>query len=156
MSSGRTIRRAAPDEADILTDITRRSKAHWGYSAEFMQRFWDDLRITPQQIRDNPVYVLEEGGRISGYYFLEHFQGETIILQNLFIDPSIIRSGAGAALWRHLLETAAALGCRMVTLESDPHAEGFYLKMGARRVGEHPAPIPGQPERVLPKMQVEL
>ena len=31
-----TIRRARPDEADALTALATRAKAHWGYDAEFM------------------------------------------------------------------------------------------------------------------------
>jgi len=37
-------------------------------------------------------------------------------------------------------------------IDADPNAEGFYLKMGAERVGESPSgSIPG---RMLPLLQV--
>jgi GNAT superfamily N-acetyltransferase len=152
----RTLRRAKPDEAQILTELTFRSKRHWGYDDAFMLLYRDALTVTPEQIGDSPVYLLEAGGRICGYYALQHSDEQTVVLDGLFTEPDAMRSGVGAALWHHALETAAALGCSSMVLESDPHAEGFYVKMGASRIGEKPAPIPGQPERVLPKMRIDL
>lgn len=39
---------------------------------------------------------------------------------------------------------------------SDPFAEPFYLKLGARRIGAVPAPMPGAPGRVLPVLEFNL
>ncbi len=36
---------------------------------------------------------------------------------------------------------------------SDPGAETFYTRLGARRVGTDPAPMPGAPDRILPVLQ---
>ena len=48
---------------------------------------------------------------------------------------------------------AAAAGAGRMVIQSDPHAEGFYLHMGARRVGERASDsIPG---RVLPLFVLE-
>jgi len=38
---------------------------------------------------------------------------------------------------------------------TDPHAEPFYLRLGARRVGEIAAPMPGAPERKLPLLELD-
>jgi N-acetylglutamate synthase-like GNAT family acetyltransferase len=150
------IRRALPEEAALLTELTLRSKAHWGYSHALIEEWRDIMKVAPELIRNHPVYVLENTGRVCGYYSLEHPDGDQIMLENLFIDPDFIGSGAGRALLHHALALAASLGYRSVCLESDPHAEGFYLKMGAIRIGERPAPIPGEPQRVLPKMRINL
>jgi GNAT superfamily N-acetyltransferase len=152
-SSQRLIRRATADDSALLTDITFRAKAYWGYSPSLMEEWRAIIGVPPELIRNNPVYVLEETGRVCGYYSLEHPDGDQIMLENLFIDPDVIGSGVGRALLQHALALAASLGYQTVGLESDPHAEGFYLRMGAVRIGEHPAPIPGQPERVLPEMR---
>ena len=42
-----------------------------------------------------------------------------------------------------------------MTIESDPSAEGFYRRMGARRAGENVYELEGK-ERALPVMVVEL
>lgn len=152
----RRIRRATSPDAALLTDITFRAKAYWGYSPQVMEAWRVMMNIPPELIVNNPVYVLEDAGRVRGYYSLEHPDGDQIILGNLFIDPDAMGKGIGRQLWEHALQTACHLGFRYIDFESDPHAEGFYLHMGAVRIGEHPAPIPGQPDRALPKMCFEL
>ncbi len=49
---------------------------------------------------------------------------------------------------------AASRGAESVEIEADPNAEGFYLRMGARRVGENVYEIEGH-RRLLPLMVVE-
>jgi hypothetical protein len=49
----------------------------------------------------------------------------------------------------------SARGASAVAIESDPNAEGFYLRMGARRVGENVYEIEG-PKRKLPLLTVEI
>ena len=41
------IRPARPAEANELTQIAIRSKAHWGYSQELIDIWAEDLRVTP-------------------------------------------------------------------------------------------------------------
>ncbi len=152
----RLIRPATAADSALLTDITFRAKAYWEYNQSLMEQWHDIMRIPPELIVNNPIYLLEDSGRVCGYYSLEHPDGDQIMLENLFIDPDFIGSGVGRALLQHALALAASLGYQTVCLESDPHAEGFYLRMGAVRIGERPAPIPGQPERVCPQMRIEL
>ena len=64
-------------------------------------------------------------------------------------------TGVGRALFEDAVRRAAALGTEVVGIESDPHAEGFYRRMGARRVGEISYPIDGQ-RRMLPLLVVEV
>ena len=64
-------------------------------------------------------------------------------------------TGVGRALFEDAVRRAAALGAEVVGIESDPNAEGFYRRMGARRVGEISYPIDGQ-RRMLPLLVVEV
>ncbi|HET9233421.1 MAG TPA: GNAT family N-acetyltransferase, partial [Candidatus Eisenbacteria bacterium] len=57
-------RRARTDEAEYLTDLSRRSKAHWGYDAEFLRLAAGDLTVTSFAIKSHEVWILEEGGWI--------------------------------------------------------------------------------------------
>jgi hypothetical protein len=41
------IRRARPEEADDLTALARRSKAHWRYDPEFMQAAASTIVVSP-------------------------------------------------------------------------------------------------------------
>jgi len=54
-----------------------------------------------------------------------------------------------------LVFVALDLGAQAVDIDSDPNAEEFYLRQGAKRTGRTPAPVAGQ-ERFLPRLSVEL
>lgn len=63
-------------------------------------------------------------------------------------DPPAIGTGVGGRLWRHATEIARAEGFTSLRIAADPHAQAFYLVMGATRVGKIPSgSVPG---RVLP------
>lgn len=148
---GARIRPARPAELAQLSALTVRSKAHWGYDAAFMAAVRDDLTLSPDYLDRTQAFVLEQGGRILGYYGLRDHPDEAE-LADLFLDPAAIGRGYGRRLWQHAVATARSRGHRHMRFESDPHAEGFYLAMGARRYGEREsALIPG---RKLPLMRV--
>jgi hypothetical protein len=44
----------------------------------------------------------------------------------------------------------------VVEIVAEPNATGFYEKLGARRVGAIPAPMPGAPDRELPLYEIVL
>jgi GNAT superfamily N-acetyltransferase len=150
------IRPARPEEAALLSDLEVRSKAYWGYDVDFMAVFAAETLIAPEHLDAHIFRVAESGGKVGGFYSLEHRDGEAMWLENLFIDPDAIRAGYGSLLFDHAVETARALGYRFIEFDSDPNAEGFYLKKGAVRISARPRPIPGQPDRLLPKMRFDL
>jgi len=76
-------------------------------------------------------------------------------LEHLWVLPAWIGTGLGRTLFEHAMRRAQKLGARVLTIESDPNAEGFYRRMGARRMGENVYELEGE-DRVLPVMVVEL
>jgi len=60
-----------------------------------------------------------------------------------------MRQGIGRALFHHTVQRAKALGVEAIEIESDPNAEKFYEKMGARRVSVNVVEFDGQ-SRSLP------
>ena len=76
-------------------------------------------------------------------------------LEHMWIYPEQMGKGVGRALFAHTTRRAAELGLSELELSADPHAEPFYERMGARRVGDIPADMFGQ-SRVLPRMRVVL
>lgn len=151
MSDG-MIRRAQPDEAEALTGLFWRSKAHWGYDEAFMASVRENLRVTEETIREQHVYVLEDAQRIVGFFVLLVLL-DRLHLEDLFIEPGEIGKGYGRRLFDHAVEMGRRLGYDSFTLESDPNAERFYLKRGAIRVGEHESAIPG---RSIPHLLVRF
>ena len=42
------IRRATPTDSERATELARRAKAHWGYPAEWLEAWNDDLIVTAE------------------------------------------------------------------------------------------------------------
>ena len=154
MTSGIEIERASPGEADALTRVAFAAKRYWGYPERWISHWSESLTITPEFVRNNEVYAAVSGSGPFGFYAITG-TGRELELEHLWVSPAWIGSGAGRMLFEHAVDKATSLGASTVKIESDPNAEGFYLRMGARRVGENVYEIEGQ-SRVLPLMSVEL
>lgn len=148
-----TFRPARREECESLTGLVMRSKGHWGYSEEFLEACRSDLTITPEYLERYPTVVLDAEGTVSGLYSFMADR-EPVELDLLYVDPSAIGKGYGQLLWRHLLQTAREQGHERFLIHSDPHAESFYRKMGAVRVGEVESSV--FPGRKLPLLQVTV
>lgn len=138
------MRPARPDEAEVLTEVVMRSKAHWGYSEEFMQRCRGELTVHPDEVVPSRITVAEAEGRVVGVASLagEPPEGE---LGMLFVEPAVIGKGVGRRLFGHMTDIARGVGFRTIVLDADPNAEPFYEAMGCVRVGVVPSDsIPGR------------
>lgn len=148
------IRRARPDEAEALCAIAFRSKAHWGYSDELMEACREELSVTGEDVEQHPVFVVHEGAEPLGFYTLEPLPDGAIELGHLFVEPRAIGRGLGAQLMAHACDQARARGHRLLVIQSDPNAEGFYVGCGAKRVGvQASASVRG---RELPLLELDL
>ncbi len=148
------IRRACPAEAGVLSALALRSKAYWGYDADFLDACRDDLTLSPEEIATLPTYVLDGADAPSGYYRLLLRDDGVAELDALFVEPTAMGQGVGRRLWQHAVTTAADLGYSEMVWQSDPQAEGFYLAMGAQPAGESESTV--MPGRLLPLMRVRL
>jgi ribosomal protein S18 acetylase RimI-like enzyme len=146
------IRRAQPDEAATVTAIAQRSKAHWGYDAEFLATAAPELTFSTEDLRRDEVWVVEVDGRIEGLHRIDLTHPATLV--DLWVDPAAIGSGHGRRLWDHAISLARAAGATALELDADPHAVGFYERMGARRIGTTASTL--FPGRQLPRMRVDL
>ena len=148
------VRRASPGEAEILSRVAFEAKGHWGYPGRWMELWRDGLTVTPGFIADNEVYVAVVDGGISGFYAVVG-EGQRLELEHIWVRPDGIGTGLGRRLFGHAMRRAAELGAQTVAIESDPNAEGFYLRMGARRAGERAYDLEGQ-RRELPILVVDI
>lgn len=148
------IRPAVETEATLLTELALRSKSHWGYDREFLEACRAELTIEREHVASRPTCVLEEQGRLLGFYSLEKQAAGDVELVHLFVEPDAIGTGYGKLLWTHAVETARQHGFHEMIINSDPFAEAFYRAMGARRVGESASTI--RAGRVLPVLRFTL
>jgi predicted N-acetyltransferase YhbS len=147
------IRRARPEEAALLTDLSVRSKAVWGYDAAFLKLCREAMTLRPETIEQRPNFVAERDGRVLGFYGFEPLP-EGVGLDFMFVEPDAIGQGVGRALWRHAVATARALGHAVLIVVADPNAAGFYRRMGAVPAGEQPSDL--EAGRMLPVLRFPL
>lgn len=148
------ITRAGAAEADVLTGIAFMAKRHWGYPESWMRRWEGDLTITPGYLADNPTFVATLDEQAVGFCALKLGAGEAV-LDHLWVLPSCMGRGVGRALFEHAVEIAKSGGAGRMTIVGDPHAEPFYLRMGAALHGREPASMDGV-ERSLPLFEILL
>jgi GNAT superfamily N-acetyltransferase len=147
------IRAARPAEAELLTELAMRSKAYWGYSPEFMERCRPVLTVTPAYVETCPVHVAVAGADIVGFYSLRE-SGDELELDLMFVEPSSIGRGVGARLLAHALDDARATKHDVLVVESDPQAEPFYRRFGARRIALRESTV--EAGRLLPILAFDL
>jgi len=148
-----SILKAEIKDDEVLTAITKKSKAHWGYTEEQLLAWSEQLTITALYIKDNKVYKLLTDGGVVGYYSYYTCDEGTVKLDNLFVLPVFIGSGFGRLLMEDFLHRIKNTGVKKVTLESEPNAEGFYTKFEFVKTGQIETSIK---DRYLPVMQLDI
>lgn len=145
------IRKALLSEANKLSELALHSKATWNYSEEFILACKEDLTITEEYINNNFVYVLENDNTKIGFFsFLRNDKA----LDFLYTHPRYKGKGYGKIMWKFVIEQANELGIKSFTIDSDPNAKGFYLKMGAKLIGETPSTV--FKGRLLPLLKYDV
>ena len=147
------LRLARPSESEELSALAITAKALWGYSPQQLAGWANQLRISQESIATVPTFVVEEHGRLVGVAQLSQ-ESTRWAIECLWVHPSSIRRGVGKRLLQHVLAYARSHGQTELRVDADPNAEAFYLRLGARRVGEVAAPVLGQPRRIRPQLVV--
>lgn len=146
------IRRARPSDAPALTRVARAAKRHWRYPEAWIRLWRDALTVTPGFVARHPVWCARRGASVLGFYALSG-AGATRELEHMWVAPEHMGRGVGTRLLAHAGAVLRAEGTRVLRIASDPYAEGFYLAMGARRVGEVASTPRG---RTLPLLMIEV
>ena len=147
------LRAARPAEAAALSELAFASKSVWSYTPEQLEVFRAELTLAPTDLEAHHAHVLEAGDALLGFYTLVERADGALELEHLFVAPGRLRKGAGTRLLRHALGLANALGHRRFLVQSDPNAEGFYLRHGARLLERIPSSIPG---RTIPLLELAV
>jgi GNAT superfamily N-acetyltransferase len=152
------IRPARAGEAQNLTALCLRSKAHWGYDAEFMRLSVQSLTVSEESITQGRVLVAtDEAGSVIGTVTVMpdvESGGADAELGLMFVDPAAIGAGIGRSLFDEAVGLARRLGYRRMTILADANAAPFYERMGARFLRH--APSDAIPGRTLPFYEFDL
>ena len=146
--------RARSGDAATLTNIAFAAKRYWGYPERWIESWHDSLTVQPDFITTHETYSAVVENRTVGFYALG-CKGDRLDLQHLWVLPDAMGQGVGRSLFAHALERVRVLGFGLLEIESDPNADGFYQRMGARRIGTRVTTWEGQP-RELPVLVYEV
>jgi len=136
----------------MLTRIAHAAKRFWGYSEELIALWRADLTVTADFVANNLVYCATLGETIIGFCAVSG-KGAIRELEHMWVLPEHMRTGMGTKLLRSALDVIRAEGAATLRIASDPNAEAFYLRLGARRVGTVPSTPVG---RTLPLLELSL
>lgn len=145
------ILKAGIEDHEILTSITKKSKAYWGFSADILKGWEQLLTVTKDYIEKNEVYKLVQHKQIIGYYSYFAADERTIKLDNMFILPEYIGKGYGKLLMNDFLKKASQPGIEKIQLDAEPKAENFYKAFGFETIGQLQSSIK---DRYLPIMEL--
>ena len=141
-----TILRARPTDDARLRAIAEAAKGHWGYDADRVRGWAVELDLP------HDVWIAWDGAPALGWVGVTRSSAQRYELDDLWIDPPAIGRGVGTELFRFACDQARKAGASFLRWQAEPHAVGFYERMGATTVGE----ARSEWGRMLPLMQVEL
>ncbi len=147
------ITKANTHDYRVLTDITKKSKAYWGYSDEQMRKWSDLLTITEEYIQNNEVYKLIINQSIVAYYSYFEIEKDSVRLDNLFVSPENIGKGYGKLLMNDFILKIKKSEAKRIILDADPNAQKFYESFRFVKIGEIETSIK---DRFLPIMELKL
>jgi len=136
-----------------LTELTKKSKAYWGYSSNQIKERNEDLTITEKYISENYVYKLILKDQMVGYYSYININDKKVKLDDLFVLPKFIGNRYGDHLMKNFISRITESGFKLITLDSEPNAEDFYKKFGFNVVGKLESSIKN---RFLPIMEKKI
>ncbi len=147
------IEKAASNDCSVLTELTKKSKAYWGYSEEQILKWKDNLTISKEYIENNNTFKLTIENKVLGYYSYIIYKENYVKLDNFFLLPDCIGKGFGNILMIDFLKRIKQESFEKIILNSEPNAENFYLKFGFRKIGEFETSIKN---RFMPIMEMKL
>ncbi|MDF1543383.1 MAG: GNAT family N-acetyltransferase [Anaerosomatales bacterium] len=147
------LRPARPNESELLSELACAAKAHWGYPPDLMALWADELGVSPEFIEQHHVICAGRDGKVVGFAAVCGEDG-AFELEHLWIHPGHMREGVGRALVGKIAACLQSRGTTTMRIVSDPHAEVFYLALGARRVGEKESTK--RPGRFLPVLVLDI
>lgn len=148
------MRPAHPDDADVLTAVAHAAKRYWGYPDAWIEAWREALTVTRDDVTRWTVLVAEGGDGVAGFAAVDLRTSPTV-LEHLWVEPGYIGQGIGRVLFDRCAGAAVAAGHGALETDADPHALGFYVKLGGRHVGDVPADVLGV-KRALPRVRFAL
>ena len=131
MAALAAIRFATPEEREALGDLHRRSSLVWEEDRANLEPHPEVFGVPAEAIAGRRVRVaVDEEDAVLGFSVVADAGDGICELEDLFVEPAIMRSGVGAALVEDVATRHAAAGFREIVVTAAPRTFGFYESVG--------------------------
>jgi predicted N-acetyltransferase YhbS len=111
--------------------LHRRSSYVWEEDRVNLEAHPDALGVAPGAIADGRVRVaVGHGGELLGFSVVADAPGGVCVLDDLFVEPDVMRQGIGCALVEDAVARALLAGRREMTVVAHPRNFAFYESVG--------------------------
>lgn len=142
------IRLGTPADLAAATDVYRRASLSNAGDHDNLLAHPEFLILGPKGLAEGRTHVAEEDGLLVGFAtWIE--AGDSIELEDLFVDPDWMRRGIATALVNCIVEVVRALGAERLEVTANPHALGFYSAFGFIDLGVVKTDLGTAPRMVL-------
>jgi GNAT superfamily N-acetyltransferase len=142
------IRPPRRQEGERLREIAIASKSYWGYDLERVRQWAAHGDFSPQGLRKKEFFIADITGAAVGWAAIIPRE-EICWLDDLWISPEWMGRGLGTLLFQRAATRARELGVLRIEWEAEPHAIGFYEKLGGRFLRDSEPGIWGRVNAVM-------
>jgi GNAT superfamily N-acetyltransferase len=139
-------------EGERLREIAIASKSYGGYDLERVRQWAALGDFSPEGLRKKEFFVADVAGEAVGWAAIIPRDG-ICWLDDLWISPEWMGRGLGTLLFQRAARRGRERGALRIEWEAEPHAIGFYEKMGGQYLRDSE---PGVWGRVNAVMGVDL
>ncbi|WP_070971168.1 GNAT family N-acetyltransferase [Vibrio sonorensis] len=136
-----------------MNEVIVAAKKHWGYSQDQLALWLPDLLVNENTLKERQFWLLVDNSAIIGVSSVSQQTEEEYELEDCWVLPSQIGTGAGKHLFAHVVNWLQNRNAKNLTIVSDPSARGFYEHMGAELIRMKPSVPKG---RVIPVLNLAL
>jgi GNAT superfamily N-acetyltransferase len=130
------IRDAHLSEASALESLQRRASDVWEEYRAQLVAHPEAIAAPHEAIAAGWVRVaVDAGGRLLGFATAVPGEAGSWELEDLFVEPDVMRRGVGRLLVEDLAKSAADMGAMSLDVTANPNAAGFYSRLGFGETG---------------------
>lgn len=97
--------------------------------------FIEKYTIEKPHLLTNLSYTLYENDRMVGFFMIIS-NGKKYELEYFYIEQGRIGKGLGKIMWKHVIDVCNENNISSMSIVCGKYVTGFYLKMGAKKIGE--------------------
>jgi ribosomal protein S18 acetylase RimI-like enzyme len=129
------IRLGAPVDLVAVTGVYRRASLSNPGDRDLLLAHPEYLVLEPSGLAEGRTHVAEDNGTVVGFATWAETEGDSVELEDLFVDPRWMRRGIATALVHCLCDVLRRRGADVLEVTANPDALEFYRAAGFVEIG---------------------